>query len=307
VNLRIGSRGSKLARAQAEWIGRELKSASPDLNVSFTWITTTGDKIKAPSLQDVGGKGLFVKEIEESLLGNEIDLAVHSLKDLPQMLSPGLQLGPFPRREDPRDALLSRFGEHLHELPRGSIIGTSSPRRRAQIYNCYKKKYAVEPIRGNVDTRLKKLENGDYAAIVVAAAGLKRLGLESSITQTLEFDEMLPAPGQGCLGLELRADDERILNLVEKIKHEPSDFTARAERSFLQAVGGDCFTPVACSAIMVGEELHMEALILDPDGTTAYRVQEQGPATEAELVGAKLGGRLLYEGGSEILIKLDSK
>lgn len=180
--LRIGSRGSKLATTQAEWVGRALQQKNPQLNISFIIITTTGDK-NLSTLQLLGGKGVFVKEIEEALLKNEIDLAVHSLKDVPQELPTGLCLGPFPKREDSREAVISRFGEQLQELPRGSIIGTSSPRRTAQIKRNYKKRqYHVEPLRGNVDTRVKKVQEGHYDAVIMALAGLKRLGLDKEVT-----------------------------------------------------------------------------------------------------------------------------
>ncbi len=302
MKLRIGSRGSKLAVTQAETIAALLKKAHAGLDIEFVRITTQGDQ-QDQSLKNMGGKGAFVKEIEEALLANSIDLAVHSLKDVPQQLPDGLMLGPCPGREDNRDAIVSRFGEQLHELPRGSTIGTSSPRRQAQILHKYKKKYRISEMRGNVDTRLRKVQNGDVDCIVIAAAGIKRLGLESEITQILEHDEMLPAPCQGCLGLELRENDAATLKLLEAIRHAESDLTARAERAFLRGVGGDCLVPLGSSAKISGKIIEMEALLLTPTGEKAVRVKEKGPVETPEYVGACLAERLLYEGGSELLGK----
>ncbi len=306
--LRIGSRGSKLAVTQAAWVGNQILAKNTNVEIVYRQITTTGDKDLETSLQKMGGKGVFVKEIEEALFKNEIDLAIHSLKDVPQALPAGLILGPAPLREDPREAVVSRFGEQLHELPRGSIIGTSSPRRVAQIKKRHKKRhYHIEPLRGNVETRIKKVRDEKYDAIVIALAGLKRLGLEGEATQILELDEMMPAPCQGILGLELRESDQWILDVLETIKDKASDVTARGERAFLQAVGGDCLAPLAARTEIIGEEIYMEALLLDLDGSTTVQVKEVGPVEHCELVGAKLAGRLLYEGGAELFAKIDKK
>jgi len=228
---------------------------------------------------------------------------VHSLKDVPQNLPAGLRLGPPPQREDARDAVVSRFGELLRELPKGSTVGTSSPRRVAQILNRHgKRNYRIVPIRGNVDTRLKKLHAAEYDAIVLAAAGLNRLGLSGEITEILEPAEMLPAPCQGCLGLELRQDDHAVLALLETIKDRAADLTARAERAFLQGMGGDCLVPLGAHSVLVGDELHMTATLLTLDGSRAVTSIQSGPADSPEFVGAQLAGRLLFEGGSEILL-----
>lgn len=302
MKLRIGSRGSALAVIQSEWVAAELKKKTPGLEISFRKIVTAGDRDQSPSFSSVGIKGVFVKEIEEALLAKEIDLAVHSLKDVPQNLPSGLLLGPAPMRQDARDALISRFGEQLHELPRNSTIGTSSPRRRAQIlYKYAKRKYKLEPLRGNIDTRLKKLHDGKYDAIILAVAGLKRLGLESEITQILEFDDIFPAPCQGCLGLELREDDKEILQLLEKIKDDSSNISSRAERAFLQGLGGNCFVPVGVFSQLSDKILKMKAVLLDADGKTAVRAEQSGGGENPELVGYELAERLLYEGGSELM------
>lgn len=301
MKIRIGSRGSQLAVVQAEGIGALLKKAHPDLDVEFVRISTQGDRRLDSSLKEIGGKGVFVKEIEDALLTKKIDLAVHSLKDVPQQLPGGLILGPAPQREDNRDAIISRFGELLRELPRNSTIGTGSPRRQAQIRNRYKTKYRLAEIRGNVDTRIKKLQNGDYDCIVIAAAGLKRLKLDGEITEVLDYSEMLPAPSQGCLGLELREDDSNTLALLDAIKHEPSDITSRAERAFLRGIGGDCMIPLGGVAILNGDQIEMEAVLLNPAGDKEVRVKEKGPANQPEYVGACLAERLLHDGGSELL------
>lgn len=302
TRLRIGSRGSKLALTQAEWVGRQLQVKTPELDISFVRITTTGDR-QSESASPSGGKGVFVKEIEEALLRNEIDLAVHSLKDVPQEIPTGLRLGPCPQREDPRDAFISRFGEQLHELPRRSIIGTSSPRRQAQILHKYRKRaYKLEMVRGNVDTRLKKLHEGQFDAIVLAAAGLKRLGMENEIIQYLEIDELMPAPCQGCLGLELRESDVSTWELLHTIRDENSDVVARAERAFLQGLGGNCNVPVGCSTVMDQGNLKMKALLLTPQGDQAVGASQEGSQMNPELVGGQLAERLLYNGGSEIMM-----
>ncbi|MBV9080775.1 MAG: hydroxymethylbilane synthase [Elusimicrobia bacterium] len=303
MKLRIGSRGSKLAVTQAESVAEMLRRAHASVEIELIRITTTGDRDAASALQSIGGKGVFVKEIEEALIAKTIDLAVHSLKDLPQTLPAGLVVGPAPKREDPRDAVISRFGELLRELPRGSKIGTGSPRRVAQIrHNFPKRGYHLEPVRGNVDTRVKKLRDGEFDAIVLAAAGLKRLGLHGDITEILEPDEMLPAPGQGLLGLELREDDKDTWRLLEVVRDPASDSMCRAERAFLQGLGGDCLLPVGAYSAFRGETLLMKAILLNVDGTRAISVEQDGPAEAPELVGAQLAERLFHDGGSDLLL-----
>jgi len=304
MKIRIGSRGSKLAVTQAEWIGSELLKKNPTLQITFHQIRTRGDSDAHSSLSIIGGKGVFVKEIEEALLKSEIDLAVHSLKDVPQMLPSGLELGPFPLREDPRDAVLTRFGELLHELPKRSSIGTGSPRRLSQLKNLFGKKYKVEPIRGNVETRVKKLQNGEFDAIILAVAGLKRLGLEKEIIETLEPDVFMPAPGQGCLGLELRSEDQPLLDLLKTISDRSSDSIARAERAFLQGLGGSCLLPVAGYAVIDGEDLEMKAKIFDSTGERKVEAQFKGDTKTPELVGSQLAEKILHVGGHEILMNL---
>lgn len=302
MTLRIGSRGSKLAVSQARWVAAELKKKHPALEVAFREIATTGDKDMSANFQAAGGKGVFVKEIEDALLANEIDLAIHSLKDVPQSLPGGLILGAFPAREDFRDAVVSRFGEVLGELPRNAIIGTSSPRRLAQVKHLFKKRgYNVEPLRGNVDTRVKKLQEGKYDAIILAAAGLHRLGLTDEITHYLEPSVFLPAATQGCLGLELRDSDATTRALVESIKDTDAAVTAGAERAFLTGLGGNCLIPVGVYSQVNRDELKMKAVLLTSDGSTAVYAEERGPIAEPQLVGFQLAERLLHDGGSELM------
>jgi hydroxymethylbilane synthase len=304
VKVRIGSRGSKLATTQAEWVGGLIRRANPTVDLEFVRIATTGDKDLGSPLQVIGGKGVFVKEIEEALQFKSIDVAVHSLKDVPQALPPGLRLGPCPPREDVRDVFVSRFGELLREMPKGSTIGTGSPRRVAQIRRLYwKRGYRIEPIRGNVDTRIKKVHDGQFDAVVFAAAGLLRLGLEDEITEYLTPEDIMPAPCQGCLGLELREDRPDILAILESIKSPEADITARAERAFLQGLGGDCNVPVAAFSVVVGKTLVMKAMLLDPSGEKAVASSRDGSASEPELVGGQLAELVLYDGGSELLMK----
>ncbi len=296
MKLRIGSRGSPLAITQTQWVSARLKEKNPALEIEFKEITTAGDR------GQTNGKGVFVKEIEDALLTKQIDLAVHSLKDMPSNLPLGLLLGPFPKREDFRDAVVSRFGELLGELPRHSTIGTSSPRRHAQIAHLFRKReYNIQPIRGNVDTRLKKLQQGDFDSIVLAAAGLKRLGLEADVTHILDPSVFLPSPAQGCLGLEVRDDSADVLALLESIKDSDATITASAERAFLQGLGGDCNVPVGAYSSIQGDTLVMKAAIFDLKGERAVRVEQVGPVSEPLFVGYQLAGRLLQEGGAELM------
>lgn len=302
MKIRLGSRGSKLAVMQTHWVATELQKKNPGLEITFQEISTAGDRDMSATFQAAGGKGVFVKEIEDALLAKEIDLAVHSLKDVPQHLPSGLMLGAFPEREDARDAVISRFGETLGELPRHSTVGSSSPRRQAQVAYLFKKReYNIQPLRGNIDTRIKKLHEGLYDSIILAAAGLKRLGLEVEITHLLEPTVFLPAATQGCLGLELRQDNDSLRELIETIKDPIAMITASAERSFLQGLGGNCFVPVGVYSQIVGEDLHMTAVLLDKAGTQSIRVEQKGPKAEPLLVGFQLAERLLYEGGSELM------
>src|SRR5512136_2771153 len=231
--LRIGTRGSKLALVQSEWVKKEVQNRHPGVRVELVKIKTKGDKILDAPLSKVGGKGLFVKEIEEALLKKEVDLAVHSMKDVPAELQKGLELSVYPKREDPRDALVSMHFSTVEDLPQGASVGTSSLRRSAQLLHMRPDLHIV-PLRGNVDTRLRKLDSGDLQAIVLATAGLNRLGLSDRITVALSPEAVLPAIGQGVLGLELREDDQKTQNLIFFLNDVETELTVRAERAFLK-------------------------------------------------------------------------
>ena len=299
--LTIGTRGSALALWQAEHVAERLRTASPILEVELKVIKTRGDKILDVPLAKVGGKGLFVKEIEQAMLRHEIHLAVHSIKDVPALLSPGLILAAIPEREDPRDALVSRAGE-LDDLPAGAVVGTSSLRRACQLLH-RRPDLKLRNLRGNVDTRLGKLDEGQYDAVVLAAAGLNRLGLAGRITERLSPQVMLPAVGQGALGLETRENDNELKSLVVDCLNDPPTATCvGAERAFLARLGGGCQVPVAAHARLVNqEELQLEGLIGHPSGQPHFRHQMVGQKSTPEDLGRRLAEHLLAIGGDKVL------
>ena len=296
MHLRIGTRKSKLALWQANFIKEKLEEKGH--TVELVLITTTGDKILDAPLAKIGGKGLFVKEIEEALLREEIDLAVHSLKDVPMVLPKGLSLGAITEREFPFDVLISRKGERLEELPKKAIIGSSSLRRQVQIKR-KRPDLQIEILRGNVDTRIRKLEEGKYDAIVLAYAGVKRMGLEDKITQILE--DFIPAVGQGSLAIEIREKDERIKECISFLDHRESRIRAEAERSFLRKLEGGCQVPIGAYAWIEEGKLKIKAFISDLSGEKFIEGYEEGKVEEAQEIGKKLADRLLEEGGKEIL------
>lgn len=298
--IRLGTRGSALALAQASLVKRGLETAHAGLAVEIVPLKTTGDRLAETPFQQIPGKGMFIKEIEEALLDGRVDLAVHSLKDLPTELAAGLALAAVPEREDPRDCVVSRFGEQLLELPRGALVGTSSLRRQAQI-RAAKDKIRVREIRGNLDTRIRKVMDGDYDSIVVAYAGVRRLGRTDDISEVLPVERMLPAPGQGCLALEARKDDARVRRLAAVLDHPPSSRAAEAERTFLSALGGGCRVPIAAYAREEGGSLVLDGLVISPDGKRQARGREIGPASSPASLGAALGKKLLAEGAADIL------
>jgi hydroxymethylbilane synthase len=287
--ITIGTRGSRLALAQTEEVKKLLEEHHPGLEVAVKVIRTRGDRgVK-------GGKGLFVKELEEALLAGEIDLAIHSAKDLPVDLPAGLILGAVPKRLDPLDALISRGGLKLEKLPRGARVGTGSPRRRALLLHL-RPDLEVVDLRGNLDTRLKKLGRGDCDAIVVALCGLMRLGWQGLVTQILEPEVFLPAVGQGALAIEIRDDDEGIRQLVEPLNHAPSWAEVMAERSFLRAMGGGCRLPIAALGRAEGDWLKLEGLVVSPDGRKVVKEAVWGRPIEAEELGRELAERLVRRG-----------
>ena len=294
----IGSRGSKLALAQSRMMEAALREARPGLECSIEIIKTTGDRMQDASLTLDGGKGLFTKEIEEALLADQVDLAVHSLKDLPTELPEGLTLGAITRREDPRDAWISRNGKKLDEIEQGATVGTSSPRRVSQLKR-RRPDLKTLAIRGNVDTRLRKLEEGLVDALLMAGAGLNRLGLQGEATEFLDCEQMLPAPAQGFLGIECRAGDERVLKLLEVLKDDEAVAEAGAERGFLAALGGGCQAPVAAWARREGDRLLLTGLVSGDD--EFFETTVEGEAEDWESMAQELASGMLVAGAKKYL------
>lgn len=290
----VATRKSALALAQSRAWMAELRQRCR-VETQELLVTTTGDRIVDRPLHEVGGKGLFLKEIEEALLAQQADLAVHSLKDVPGELAPGLHIGCVPRREDPRDAIKTRSGCAFVELPPGARVGTSSLRRTVQL-RAVRPDLDYVPLRGNVDTRLRRCEEGTVDAVVLAYAGLKRLGRDAEITEVLSPDVCLPAVGQGALGIEVRAKDEAILSLVAELEDADTAIATACERGVLIAVEGSCQVPLAAHAVRNGDELHLRALLAEPDGSNLRRQELRCPWPEtlqrAEDAGASVGRAL---------------
>ena len=298
--LRIGTRGSQLALWQANWIKETLVRKNPDLDVEIVKIKTTGDKILDVPLAKVGGKGLFVKEIETALLDNSVDLAVHSMKDVPTLLPDGLKIVAISEREDPRDVIISKEGRTLAQLQEGARIGTSSLRRQAQLAG-YRPDLVMEPLRGNINTRLRKLGDGQYDAIVLAYAGVKRLGWEGEVTQVLDTDIMLPAIGQGALGIEARGDDPGTLERILFLNHSETSLCVRAERAFLHRLEGGCQVPIAAYATTDNGTVTLTGLVAGVDGEKLIRMEVRSDEASAEEAGLELAEQILASGGREIL------
>lgn len=297
--LRIGTRGSALALRQAEMVKEDLTKAHPGLQALLVPIKTSGDKIKG-SLAEFGGKGLFVKEIETALLSGQVDVAVHSMKDLPGELPAGLVIAAVPNREDPRDVLIGREGKSLLELPSGTRLGTSSVRRKAQLL-ARRCDLVLLPLRGNLDTRLRKLKEQDLDGIVVAAAGLKRMGWEHAISHYLSPEEFIPAIGQGALAIETRAEDEWALGVVSCLNCETSFQEVAAERAFARGLQAGCQVPVAAFAQVKEGTLYLVGLVISPDGKRAYSGNVSGPPSQASHLGLELAHHLLAQGADEVL------
>ncbi|GMA52338.1 porphobilinogen deaminase [Alicyclobacillus contaminans] len=288
--LRVASRRSELAMTQTQWVLRTLQARHPNLEVEIVPVVTKGDRILDISLSKVGGKGLFVSEIEACLLSGEADFAVHSLKDVPATLAPGLQLSAIPKREDPRDALICRSATSLRALPKGAVIGTSSLRRVAQLA-AHRPDLRFVPIRGNIDTRLEKLRSEGFDAIVLAAAGLHRLGWQDAITEYLSMDVCLPAVGQGILGIESRADDEQLNRLLRDIHHPPTADQAMAERTLLAKLNGGCQVPMAGYAERHPDgRIWLRGMVASTDGRTVLRAESRhlDPQSAGELTAEAL-------------------
>jgi hydroxymethylbilane synthase len=298
--LRIGSRGSALALAQAHEVQRALAAARAiaPAQIAIKVIRTAGDKIQDRPLAEVGGKGLFTKEIEQALLSCTIDIAVHSSKDMPTALPTGLVLSAFLPREDPRDAFISRKAKSLAELPAGAVVGTASLRRQAMLKRL-RGDLGVVALRGNVETRLRKVAAGDVDATLLAAAGLKRLGLIGEATALLDVDEFLPAVGQGAIGIETRADDAATSALVSKINDADTATALAAERAFLAVLDGSCRTPIAGHARIEDGVVRFRGMILRPDGSAAFEASREGRRDEAAALGADAGRELRHRAGAD--------
>ena len=299
----IGSRGSQLALWQANWVKSELERLHSNVDINIRVITTSGDKIQDVPLAKIGGKGLFVKEIEEALLANEIDLAVHSMKDVPMELPTELGISVITKRENPLDALISKNGEKLADLPQGATIGTSSLRRSSQLLK-YRDDFKIHPLRGNVDTRLRKVEEGKYDAILLASAGLNRLGWANRITEEISHDILLPAMGQGALGIETRLDDTKIYDLISTLNHEQTHYAVSAERSLVGRLNGGCQVPIGAYARVEKGLITLKGLVASLDGEIIYKLENVGPVDDAINIGQELGAQLLKMGANEILKKL---
>ena len=313
MRLTIGSRGSKLALWQAHWVRDRLAAAGHEIAIRI--IKTTGDKLQAvaphepppapiaQTIAEVGSKGLFIKEIEEALLAREIDVAVHSLKDLPAEQPAGLVLGAVPQREDARDVFIARDGKPLASLPDGVRVATSSLRRQTQLRSL-RPDLAYVAMRGNLDTRLRKLERGECEALVLAAAGVHRLGLGERVTAYFSFDQMCPAVGQGALGIEIRADDGRAREAVAPLDHPATHQAVRAERALLRRLGGGCQVPIAAHALLEEGQLRLRGLVANLDATRVIRAQAVGFVSDPEALGTTVAEDLLRQGAGEILSAL---
>ncbi|MCP9455393.1 MAG: hydroxymethylbilane synthase [Nitrospira sp.] len=300
ASLTIGTRGSQLALRQSEWVREQIRAVAPDVHVTLCTIRTTGDKILDVPLAKIGGKGLFVKEIEEALRAGTIDLAVHSMKDVPAQMPAGLDLLCVPPREDVRDALISKGGHSLKTLPPRSVVGTASLRRQAQLLHV-RPDLHIQMLRGNLDTRLRKLKEGGFDAIVLASAGLHRLGWAGAITEYLDPLVSLPAIGQGALGIQGRKDDTFVRSILEPLNDAVTWTAVTAERAFLCRLQGGCQVPIAAHATVSAGRVLLDGLVASVDGRIVIRDQIEGPAGEAIALGTDLAERLLAKGAEKIL------
>lgn len=299
----IGTRGSKLALWQANWVKSELVKSFPGLFAEIVIIKTKGDKILDVPLAKVGGKGLFVKEIEEALIANRIDMAVHSMKDMPAELLEGLSIGAIPERENPVDVLISRNNFLLSQLPEKAKVGTSSLRRMAQLKNI-RPDLVILPLRGNLDTRIRKLHSGELDAIILAAAGVKRLGLENLITEYLDENIMLPAVGQGALCIEIRKDDYNIMKFADSLDHSVTRAVVMGERAFLKRLEGGCQIPIAGHGKAENKMFTISGLVADLEGKTMIKETLSGPLNSSESIGTAIADKLLSRGAKKILDNL---
>jgi len=303
TRIRIATRRSPLALWQAEHVARLLTESHPDIEIELVKMITQGDKILDTPLAKIGGKGLFVKELEQGMLNGDADIAVHSMKDVPAQLPDGLEIGAILFREDPRDAFVSNTYSNIDQLPQGAIVGTSSLRRQCQLLDL-RPDLQIKSLRGNVNTRLQKLDDGEYDAIILAAAGLIRLGFEQRIKVALPINTMLAAIGQGAIGIECRVDDPAILALIACLHDEATATRVSAERAMNFTLEGGCQAPIAGHARIKGERIRLHGLVAEPDGSVIITEQLEGPIAEAEKIGDTVAKRLLAAGAKEILDRL---
>ena len=303
MKIRIATRKSPLALWQANFVKQQLMTIHQDLTVELIPMVTKGDVLLDSPLSKIGGKGLFVKQLEQAIIDNEADIAVHSIKDIPAQFPTGLTLAIICQRDDVRDAFISNQYQCLDDLPDGAIIGTSSLRRQCQLRAKYPH-LIIKDLRGNVGTRLAKLDNQEYDGIILAAVGLKRLGLQERIKQYIDTDLILPAVGQGAVGIETRINDETILQLLAPLDDKNSRICIQAERAMNQALQGGCQVPIACQSLLTNNLLTLNGLVGSLDGSTIIKVSITGAATEAESLGEKLAAKLLAKGADKILAEL---
>ena len=300
MKLRIGTRKSKLALAQSRWVKEKIESRHPEIDVELVKIQTTGDRILDSPLNTIGGKGLFVKEIEEALISKKVDLAVHSMKDVPAELPPRLSLTVFPEREDPFDAFISVAFKSIRYLPAGGRVGTSSLRRSSQLLSL-RPDLVIVSLRGNVDTRIRKLEAGEIDAVILAAAGLNRLGLSNKINSKISDDLLIPAIGQGVLGLEVRSEDKITIEMLGFLNHRPTELAVKAERALLKELEGGCQVPIAGFAQIDDGKIRLRGMVAELDGSRIIKDEITGDQAKAEDLGRSLARRLLEAGADRIL------
>ncbi|MCP4749673.1 MAG: hydroxymethylbilane synthase [Proteobacteria bacterium] len=301
--LKIATRSSKLALWQADWVKSQIEALHSEVTVELIHLKTKGDKILDSPLAKIGGKGLFVKELENAILENEADIAVHSMKDVPTELPQGLEISVVTKREVPGDAFVSNGYSSFDSLPERAVVGTSSLRRIAQLQKL-RPDLEFRSLRGNVNTRLKKLDDGEYDAIILAAAGLIRLDLADRITELIPHDISLPAIGQGAICIESRIGDASIMELITPLKDEETTVNVSAERALLERLNGGCQVPIAGHAVTQNGRVTLTGLLASPDGTRFLKMSESGPITDCESIGQRLGEKLLKDGGREILAEV---
>ncbi|MEK6198247.1 MAG: hydroxymethylbilane synthase [Desulfobacterales bacterium] len=299
-HIKIGTRGSLLATTQSTWVKNQIEAQHPGVSVELVIIVTKGDKILDVPLAKVGGKGLFVKELEEALLRKDVDLAVHSMKDVPSELPEELHLGIIPPRENPHDAFIAKDFTSIADLPAGATVGTSSLRRRSQLA-ALRPDLEIVDLRGNLDTRLRKLDEGQFQAIILAAAGLNRLGMSNRATAYFSAQEMLPAVGQGALGIELRKDDDELLAGLSFLNDEKTTIAVAAERAFLTRLEGGCQVPIGAFAEVENGEVELTGLVASIDGKVVLKESIKGLSDDAHQLGTELANKLLDKGAREIL------